>query len=423
MKVCFAADTLTSNRSIIDRNVTLISFGKIFELGFFSPGKSKYRYLGIWYKTTTNVIVWVANRDNPLTDSFGELRISNSSNQLLLLNSSNLIIWSSYSSSKTVAKNPVAQLLDTGNLVLREKDSMNSEQYLWQSFDYPTDTHLPGMKLGWDLKIGLERYLTSWRSADDPSRGDFTYRMDINGLPQLVLARGPSIKCRTGTWNGVRFNGMPRLTSIDVGLNFTFSFNENELYYMCQPPVNAAFTTRLILDYSGKNHRLELENKSTQWAIMYSRPYEPCDEYGYCGVNGICRINGDPICACLEGFTPRSQQKWDVLNLSKGCKRKVPLNYSNCQKEDGFIELVGVKLPDLLDFWLDKNMSLKECELACLKNCSCSAYANSDIRGGGSGCLMWFGDLIDVREFKVEGSDQTLYIRLSASEISKCSNQ
>ncbi|PON51258.1 Bulb-type lectin domain containing protein, partial [Trema orientale] len=185
IKICLAVDTIFSYQSIIDGNGTLISSGNIFELGFFSPGKSKYRYLGIWYKRTPDVIVWVANRDNPLTDSSGELRISNNSNQLLLLNSSKIIIWSSYSSSKRVKKTPVAQLLDSGNLILRD---MSSDIYLWQSFDYPTDTHLPGMKLGWDSRTDLERYLTSWKSADDPSKGDFTYRMGISGLPQTVLA-------------------------------------------------------------------------------------------------------------------------------------------------------------------------------------------------------------------------------------------
>ena len=105
----------------------------------------------------------------------------------------------------------------------------------------------------------------------------------------------------------------------------------------------------------------------------YSRPHDPCNDYGYCGVNGICRINGNPICDCLEGFTPRSQENWDVVYFTKGCKRKIPLN---CQKGEGvFIKLEGVKLPDLLDFQLDKNIRLEECEFACLKNCSCSAYA------------------------------------------------
>ncbi|KAI8003158.1 G-type lectin S-receptor-like serine/threonine-protein kinase SD1-1 [Camellia lanceoleosa] len=38
-------------------------------------------------------------------------------------------------------------------------------------------------------------------------------------------------------------------------------------------------------------------------------------------------------------------------------------------------------------------------KLECLKNCSCTAYANSDVAGGGSGCLLWYGDLIDIRSF------------------------
>ncbi|XP_062077875.1 S-locus-specific glycoprotein S13-like isoform X2 [Humulus lupulus] len=415
MKICFATNTLTSYQSIIDHdNTTLSSSENIFELGFFSPGDSKYRYLGIWYKRTPDVIVWVANRNNPLADYFGELRISNKSNQLVLLNSSKIIIWSSNSWSEGTEKNIVAQLLDSGNLVLKDMNSMNSEQYLWQSFDFPTDTQLPGMKLGWDSKSGLNRYLTSWKSADNPSEGGFTYRMATYGIPQGVLAEGSIIKFRTGEWNGVRFSGVQLLTSNNNTLNFTVSINENESYYLCEPAANLRFTARLTLNHSGILERLVLEDRSTQWSIMYSRPYEPCDTYGYCGVNGICKINGDPICDCLEGFTPRSQRCWDVLNLSKGCKRKTPLN---CQTKYGFVKVAGVKLPNLLNFRLDKNMSLEECELSCLKNCSCSAYARSDIRHGRSGCLMWFDNLIDVRVFSVKGSDQDLYIKLSASEI------
>ncbi|XVF28287.1 hypothetical protein REPUB_Repub15cG0017000 [Reevesia pubescens] len=59
-------------------------------------------------------------------------------------------------------------------------------------------------------------------------------------------------------------------------------------------------------------------------------------------------------------------------------------------------------------------MNIKECRQLCLSNCSCTAYANSDIRGG-SGCLLWFGDLMDMRDLEQGGQD--LYIRLAASEI------
>lgn len=59
-------------------------------------------------------------------------------------------------------------------------------------------------------------------------------------------------------------------------------------------------------------------------------------------------------------------------------------------------------------------MSLKDCRAKCLKNCSCTAYTFSDIRGKGSGCAIWFGDLIDIKLFHAGGQD--LYIRMSASE-------
>jgi hypothetical protein len=55
-----------------------------------------------------------------------------------------------------------------------------------------------------------------------------------------------------------------------------------------------------------------------------------------------------------------------------------------------------------------------ECEGLCIQNCSCFAYANLDIRGRGSGCLRWFGDLIDTRRLAEGGQD--IYIRLAASQ-------
>ncbi|KAK6269850.1 hypothetical protein POUND7_006955 [Theobroma cacao] len=61
-------------------------------------------------------------------------------------------------------------------------------------------------------------------------------------------------------------------------------------------------------------------------------------------------------------------------------------------------------------------MSLKKCEAECLKNCSCAAYANLNITGGGS-CLMWFGDLIDIRELSEVYRGEEVYIRLPASSL------
>ncbi|KAL5548108.1 hypothetical protein UlMin_003339 [Ulmus minor] len=405
LKFSFALDTLFPNQSLIDdntRTITLVSSGENFELGFFSPGKSKNRYLGIWYKSTPDVVAWVANRNTPLTDSYGEFTFNNQTNQLVLLNQSKKIVWSS-NSSQRVTNNPVAQLLDSGNLVLRESESSSSELYLWQSFDYPTDTLLEGMKLGLDLNTGFERHLTSWKSSDDPSAGDFTYKMIINELPQLVLTRGSTRVFRTGTWNGVRFSGHDIIT--ETGYKFGYLFSENEASFTFESTVNSVLS-RLTASPTGFIQRLIMHKGSREW---------DCKTYNYCGPNSICTVNGsNPICQCLQGFVPMSPEEWKELNMSNGCRRKTPLN---CEKGDGFVKLDGVKLPDMLEFWLNKNMSLEECKELCLKNCSCKAYANSDVRNGGSGCLMWFGNLIDVQG--VINSEQDMYIRLSSSEIKK----
>ena len=61
------------------------------------------------------------------------------------------------------------------------------------------------------------------------------------------------------------------------------------------------------------------------------------------------------------------------------------------------------------------NSISKKLEMKGLRLAPCMAYTNSDIRGEGSGCVMWFGDLIDIRQFENDGQD--LYIRMDYSEL------
>ncbi|KAA8523800.1 hypothetical protein F0562_010223 [Nyssa sinensis] len=157
-----AIDTITATQSIRDGE-TIVSTGGSFEPGFFSPGNSKNRYVGIWYKISTTTVVWVANRESPLLESSGVLKVTNQG-ILTILNGNGSIIWSS--NSTRAGQNPVAVLLNSGNLVVRDGNDNNRENFLWQSFDYPCDTLLPGMKLGRDLETGIHRYISSWKSND-----------------------------------------------------------------------------------------------------------------------------------------------------------------------------------------------------------------------------------------------------------------
>jgi hypothetical protein len=90
-----------------------------------------------------------------------------------------------------------------------------------------------------------------------------------------------------------------------------------------------------------------------------------------------------------------------------------------CDNGDGFRKHTAVKLPDTSSSWYNKSMNLKECEGICLQNCSCTAYASLDVSGEGSGCVLWFGSLVDIRELAVDGQD--LYIRMAISELSTIS--
>nr|GEU80512.1 G-type lectin S-receptor-like serine/threonine-protein kinase At4g27290 [Tanacetum cinerariifolium] len=70
-------------------------------------------------------------------------------------------------------------------------------------------------------------------------------------------------------------------------------------------------------------------------------------------------------CSCLDEirFKPRDQKGWEIADWSGGCVRRTPLDCKN--GSDGFIKY---------------SMSLAECEAKCLKNCTCMAYANTDLR-------------------------------------------
>ncbi|XP_028070886.1 G-type lectin S-receptor-like serine/threonine-protein kinase At4g27290, partial [Camellia sinensis] len=99
---------------------------------------------------------------------------------------------------------------------------------------------------------------------------------------------------------------------------------------------------------------------------------------------------------------------------SSGFVRRKALD---CQNNDGFLKYLGIKLPDTRYSWFNERTTLKECQNVCLHNCTCITYAALNINSGEvSGCLLWFGDLIDIKEdFNENGQD--LYIRMASSEL------
>uniref|UniRef100_A0A251T959 Receptor-like serine/threonine-protein kinase n=2 Tax=Helianthus annuus TaxID=4232 RepID=A0A251T959_HELAN len=393
----YAAHTISANQTV-GYNQTIVSPQETFELGFFSPPNSMNHYVGIWYKKIPKrTYVWVANRNTPLTDTSGELTLTHLGVLVLKNATTGNVLWSSANASSMSVKNPVGQLLDTGNFIIyNEGEGINHEDPIWQSFDFMTDTLLPGMKHGKNLVTGIERHFTSWKSDDDPASGEFSDWIDTRGYPQLIITDGEKIKFRGGPWNGLRFTGTPNLKPNNY-FNFTFVINDREIYYQ----YNLIDTSRLIW----------IESKQ-DWNLFTAPQKDSCDDYTVCGPFGSCNIDNSPVCMCLKGFEPVSPDQWSNTEWSQGCRHTVPLD---CDPGEGFNKYTNLKLPDSQGSIYNQTMTLEECRNMCKSNCSCTAYANSNISGTGSGCLLWFGGLIDIRTFAENGD--TLYIRMSASQL------
>ncbi|KAG5516638.1 hypothetical protein RHGRI_037388 [Rhododendron griersonianum] len=358
-----AVDTLSPNQTLTDAtNGTLVSAGESFELGFFSPLNSENRYVGVWFKQVSlQTPIWVANKDDPITDSSGFLTIASTGNVIITSDQTNLI-WSS--NTTILSASPVLKLLDTGNLVVVDS---STGSYLWQSFDHPCDTLVPGMKLGWDLSKNQEWYLTSWKSSQDPSTGDYTYRVDPQGLPQLILRQGSTITYRSGPWDGVRFGGGPPLKQNTTVINPIFVYNTTSVYYTFLNS-DGNIISRFVVTQSGLLEHLTWNRGSGEWVPVITLRADVCDTYDHCGPYGICNTNDSPNCHCMDGFVPKFPVEWNRLDWSGGCVAKTELN---CTVAAGFRRFSRLKLPDTSRFLVNRTESnaknLKEVELANTK--------------------------------------------------------
>ncbi|KAM3305101.1 hypothetical protein P3S67_011967 [Capsicum chacoense] len=405
-------DLITTNQSIIDGE-TIVSSDGTFELGFFSPSGSSNRYIGIWYKQIlryVQTVVWVANREKPLTNTSSVQLKVNAPGILALLNEKNESIWST-NTSRSV-QNPVAVLLDSGNLVVKDANDNNPEDFLWQSFHFPTDTHLPDMKLGKNFKTGHELYLHSWKNDNDPAPGKFTRIIDPTGYPQDLTKSGTNVLYRIGPWNGLRWSGapIPLLTQSRL-YTFQFIFNKDELYFIFSLINNSSVLSRIVLSSNGDTQRFMWVDQTKRWNLHFKLPTDTCDAYSLCGVYGSCDIYSEPICGCLEKFVPKYPQQWEKGDWTEGCVQRTPLD---CKKEHVFLRYSGIKLPDAKHSKYNKTMTLEECRQVCSGNCSCTAYSSLDISNGDKGCLLWYGELIDIRKLPERGQD--IFIKMDPSE-------
>ncbi|KAJ6725113.1 hypothetical protein OIU85_022972 [Salix viminalis] len=179
---------------------------------------------------------------------------------------------------------------------------------------------------------------------------------------------------------------------------------------------NESLISNYILSSEGKFGKVLWDDSKGSWRYEWQFPKDECDFYGKCGPFGSCDARDSPICSCLKGFEPKNADEWNNGKWTSGCFRRRELQCERIQnggqvgKEDGFLKLERMKVPDFSE-WLSSK-SEQTCKNECLNiNCSCIAYSYYP----GFGCMLWRGNLTDLKKFHIEAAD--LYIRLADSEL------
>lgn len=351
-------NSISSKGIILRNNQTLVSSGGVFELGFFGVPFSGNRYMGIWFMDDPQKKpIWVANRDYPLIDSTCFLQIRDDGN--LILEDRRLTPIIVNFGALSTSPNTTATLLDTGNFVLQAGANL-----VWQSFDYPSDTYLPGMKIGWvglTSNLPMPLYLASWQSPTDPSRGDFTLGVE-NKVTNLTVYRGDSAHMDIGYWDGKRIHLI--FANSFNSFNFTYFSNASEAYY--------TFTT--------------IGNYSISWLVMASTGY--IDEYTLS--NGSISMLSHSLC-----------EDSSQVNVSTFCSTPSPsicnVTFSAINGSFQNSSIVGGSI----------DMSFSDCESICATNCSCVAYT---LGTNQTGCQTYFGSKNDLFNIIQKGGG-LVYVR------------
>ncbi|KAJ0966051.1 hypothetical protein J5N97_027189 [Dioscorea zingiberensis] len=300
-------------------------------------------------------------------------------------------------------------------------DANNSSHVLYESFDYPTDTFLPGMKLG--LFGNQNRLLTSWRNSSDPARGDFLFGANPNGTKQMFIWDENTVHWDSGVWDGKIFRMAPSMIPGQILYNYSSNAEGDE--YFTYSMKNVFSLSRFVMNASGRIQQQIWHESSDQWRLFWSLPMPQCDVYNLCGDNCVCDEDSRQQCTCLPGFALEQTEPENSASnsLSKpSCKRKISLQCHSKGRQNGYLWVShtakdGFLAISRMGFPADPQHlavgSPEECKFSCLNNCSCTAYAFSD------GCLSWYGNLEDLKRVSDDSNSNVgdLYLRLSGSEL------
>ncbi|KAK3436650.1 hypothetical protein EUGRSUZ_L00286 [Eucalyptus grandis] len=188
-----------------------------------------------------------------------------------------------------------ATLLDSGNFVLVDGES---NSVVWESFFYPSDTLLPGMRLGW-FNLGTDKlrdqFLVSWQTPSVPSTGSFALGLNKNNRTELRVWH-TEVSREIGYWDGRRFKFLYNSSLDDY--NFSYVNSSDEIYFTFANRRNDSIScaTNCFIEQplscgNGNNF------SKIEGAMLNPTVFNESDHLGISDCEMMCRTN----CSCT-GF-------------------------------------------------------------------------------------------------------------------------
>ncbi|CAI9296340.1 unnamed protein product [Lactuca saligna] len=378
----------------------ILSVKHRFACGFFCNGTCTSFLFAILFNTNDHVILWSANRDNPVGE--GAILNFTAAGELMLQDVDGSIVWTTNTAGKSVA---FMDLTDNGNLVLFD----NTKSMVWQSFDHPTDCLLPGQKLFQGQKLIPSVSSTNWTAQKD------LYHLEVIFQGLIAYIGNPP---------QVYYSNFPDNTNTHIRRTFIELFIDES--------GSSSFD---IVTGGGGNGQLEFGNhpgfsplyiklmpdghlKAFAWEWNLQKPLEAdmltingCYPFS-CGRNAICLDFANQQCICPETDYFKAV---DDQQPYKGCFPVTPLT-CNATQDQHFIELKNINyFGDIVDMEV---RDVEACKQACWNSCSCKAAIFEYSSNSSSGYCRLPYELFTMTRFEANAND-----RLHASAFLKVQNR